>query len=151
GLEDHLLGGGLGLTVESDRGAGRALATDVVGDGAVDAAGGGEEDLLLAPAEAQEGSGALDVGGLGDVGLLLAGGVSDDGGEVDDGLDAVEGLLDGGLVADVALDQLEEPVLAAGEQPVPSEPQAVEDADAVAQVQEHGNERRADVAGTPCD
>ena len=35
--------------------------------------------------------------------------------QVNDRLDAVEGLLDGGLVADVALDQLEEAVLAAGQ------------------------------------
>ena len=44
---------------------------------------------------AQEGAGALDVGRLGDLRLLLAGRVADDRREVDDRVDAVEGLLDG--------------------------------------------------------
>ena len=130
---------------------GVSLVADVVGDRAVDAAGGGEEDLLVGLAEAEEGAGALDVGRLGDVRLLLARGVADDGGEVDDGVDAVERLADAVCVADVALDQLEEAVLAAGQQAVPAELERVEDADAVALLEEHRDQRRAHVAGSAGD
>ena len=95
--------------------------------------------------------GAVDVDRLGDLGLLLAGGVADDGGEVNDRVDAVEGRLDGGRVADVALDQLEEAVLAAGQQAVAAELERVEDADAVPLFEEHRDERRADVTGSAGD
>ena len=56
-----------------------------------------------------------------------------------------------GRVADVALDQLEEAVLAAGEQAVAAELERVEDADAVALLEEHRDERRADVTGSAGD
>ena len=120
-------------------GARGVLVADVVGDRAVDATGGGEQDLLIGLAEAQEGAGALDVGGLGDLGLFLAGGVADDGGQVDDGVDAIEGLADAVGVAEVARDQLEGPALAAGEQAMAAESEVVKDADAMPLVEEHGD------------
>ena len=54
-------------------------------------------------------------------------------------------------VADVALDQLEEAVLAAGQQAVAAEPERVEDADAVPLLEEHRDQGRADVAGSAGD
>ena len=100
---------------------------------------------------AQQVGGAVDVDGLGDLRLLLAGGVADDRGEVDDRVDAVEGRLDGGRVADVALDQLEEAVRAAGQEPVAAELEGVEDADAVPLLEEHRDQGRADVTGSAGD
>ncbi len=88
----------------------------------------------------EQGFRALDVGGLGDVWLFLACGVADDGGQMDDGIDAFQSGRDGSRVADVALDQLEEPVLAAGQEALSAELERVEHADAVALFQEHRNQ-----------
>ena len=47
GIEHHLLGGRLGLAVERDGSAGSFLVANVVGNGAVDTARRGEEELLV--------------------------------------------------------------------------------------------------------
>ncbi len=56
------------------------------------------------------------------------------------GVDAVDGACDGGRVADIALDQLEESVLAAGQEPLAAELEGVEHADAVPLFEEHRNQ-----------
>ena len=83
--------------------------------------------------------GAVHVDGLGELRLLLAGGVADDGGEVNDRVHAIDGRLDGRGVADVALLKLEEPVLAARQQTVAAKLEAIENPDAMPLFQEHGD------------
>ena len=93
----------------------------------------------------------VDVDGLGDLGLFLAGRVADDRGQVDHGLDPVQGRLDGRGIADVALDQLEEAVRAARQQAMAAESQVVEDSDAVTLIQQDRDQGRSDVTGSAGD
>ena len=95
--------------------------------------------------------GALDVDRLGELRLFLAGRVADDRRQVDDRLDAVEGRLGGRRVADVALDQLEEAIRAAGQEPMAAELEGVEHANAVSLLEEHRDQGRADVTGSAGD
>ena len=99
----------------------------------------------------QQVGGAVDVDGLGELRLLLARRVADDRREVDDRLDAVERRLRGGRVGHVAADQLEEAVRAAGQEAVAAELERVEHADPVSLLQQHRDERRADVTGSAGD
>ena len=148
GVEHHLLGRGLGFAVERDGGAGRLLVANVVGDRAVDAAGRGEEKLLVGLAVAEQVGGPVDVDRLGELGLFLAGGVADDGREMNDRIHPVEGRLGDGRVADVALDQLEEAIRATGQEAMAAELERVDDPNAVSLLEEHGDHGRADVTGS---
>ena len=145
GVENHLLGGCLGFAVEGDRRGGGVFVADVVGDRPIDAAGGGENHLLIGLAQGQEIAGSLDVGVLGDLRFLLARGIADDGREVNDRVDVVENLAEGVGVGHVSLDQFEVTALAAREQPSAAELEAVEDADLVPMFQEQWDKCRSHV------
>ena len=88
---------------------------------------------------------------LRDVRLLLAGGIADDSRQVDDRVDAVERLLHRRGVADVALDQLKVAVLAARQQAVAAEAEAVQHADMVAQIEQHRDQRGPDITSAAGD
>ena len=135
-----MLGRGLGLAVKRDRRSRRFFVADVIGDGAVDAAGGGEQEPGVGLAELEQVPGALDVDRLRELGLLLAGGIADDGGEVNDRLHAVHGRPGGGGIADIALHQLEEAILTAGQEPVTAELEVVQHPDAVPLFQQQWNQ-----------
>ncbi len=151
GLEDHLLGLGLGLAIERDRRSGRVLVADVVGHRSINASGRRENELLVGLPQPQERAGPFDVRRLSDVRFLLAGGIADDGRQVHDRLDAFERLGHGLLVADVPFLQLEKPVRAAGQEPMPAKLQGIEHAHAVPLVEQHGDKGRPDVAGSAGD
>ncbi len=95
--------------------------------------------------------GAVDVDRLGELGLFLAGRVADDRRQVNDRVDPVQGRLGGRGVADVALLQLEEAIGAAGQEAMAAELERVEDSNAMPQLQQHGNQGRANVTGSAGD
>ena len=112
-----------------------------------------KSELLVGLAVPQQVGRAVDVDGLGELRLLLAGRVADDRRQVDRSpRRRPSAELDGGRgrVTSPRM-QLEEAIRAAGQEPMAAELERVEHADPVSLLQQHRDERRADVTGSAGD
>ncbi len=153
-FEQVILGGDLGFGVKRLRVEGRIFSHGiaVVGNSVI-AVGRGEDEApgAMPLGELKDVCRSVEVAAVGGlVSHLLAGGIPDDGGQVDDMIDAGKIGLEARPVADIRLVKSEMGVGHVAEERIPAERQIIDDDDPVAAKEQLAAEERADISGPSC-